>query len=315
MSDVLVLCVWFFYFNRVQLPRLNFSVSMSTAAKPAFTVPPTSKIFESTNPNPKIFRVITIVSGIQFVLWCYLSYFALTQLNSVGKKPDQQKAEGSEVSGTLDGGSRVQQKVDDSDGEREESSGQKIKTEQESTSDIVMFRDAEIVSEELQVDNNSAMPVVGDDTVRDSMAPVGDDSATPETGAGGKPKLNKSGELIERLMSSKWRVSLSLLSLSAGAVFAMVAYIYPLRMVRGVTYIRPSQLLEVVTHSPWGTPRTIQVPLVDVVCNTTPAQVAEGQVIALKIKNYQWFFLLNHKGITIDPMFSALVLSRRNHSN
>lgn len=267
---------------------------MSTAAKPAFTVPPTSKIFESTNPNPKIFRVITIVSGIQFVLWCYLSYFALTQLNSVGEEPNQRKGE--VVSETLDKSSRShdQQKVDGCGGGKEESSNQK--QGQENTGDIVMFRDGGKL--EQQVDNSA--------TVENDSIPT----ETAETS--GKPKLKKSGELIEWFMSSKWRMSLSLLSLSAGTVFALVAYIYPLRMVRSVTYIRPSQLLEVVTHSPWGTPRTFQVPLVDVVCNTTPTQIAEGQVIALKIKSYQWFFLLNHKGITIDPMFSALVLSRRN---
>ena len=292
-------------FYRVQLPRLNLCVPMSTAAKPAFTVPPTSKIFESTDPNPKIFRVITIVSGIQFVLWCYLSYFALTQLNSVGKESNQQK--GDNVEGSVDKGSKSQgqQMVDDCGGEKEEDSGQK--QEQESTGEIVMFRDAVIVSEETseerlepqQVDNSATPPVGG--------------STTPATAAdtSGKHEPKKSGELMEWFMSSKWRASLSLLSLSAGTVFALVAYIYPLRMVRSVTYIRPSQLLEVVTHSPWGTPRTFQVPLVDVVCNTTPAQIAEGQVIALKIKNYQWFFLLNHKGITINPMFRALVLSRR----
>lgn len=187
---------------------------------------PTAKIFENSNLNPNLFRFTTGIAGLQFALWCYLSYFAVTQL-----KPLKEMV---------------------SDTEKNES--------------------------------------------RTS------DSAASKTRS----------EMFEWVMSSKWRLSLSLLSLGAGSIFAMVAYIYPLRLVRVMTYIRPTQTLRVLTHSPWGTAREMEVPLLNVTCNTTPSQVAQGHSIALKIKDYSLFFMLNHKGTDIDPMLQSLVLNRKN---
>ncbi len=122
---------------------------------------------------------------------------------------------------------------------------------------------------------------------------------------------DKSSNLFKWFMSSKWRLSLSLLSLGAGTVFAMVAYIYPQRMVRALTYVRPTQVLEVETYTPWGAAKKLGVPLNDVFCNTSPEQVANGQNIALKLKNYSLYFMLNTKNTTSHPMLKTLVLNRR----
>lgn len=193
---------------------------------------PTAEIFENSNLNPNLFRFTTAVAGVQFALWCYLSYFALTQLKPIHE----------------------------------------------------MVPDAE--------DTKSRTPDSGDKNVSRTS------------------KIRS--EMFERVMSSKWRLSLSVLSLGAGSVFAVVAYIYPLRLVRVMTYVRPSQTLKLVTHSPWGTAREIEVPLVNVTCNTTPTQIAQGHSIALKIKDYSLFFMLNHRGININPMLQSLILNRKN---
>lgn len=188
----------------------------------------TVKIFETSNLNPNIFRFTTALAGMQLVLWCYLSYFALTQL-----KPAQE-----------------------------------------------MKDDAE-------------------------------KKCTPEQSAEDVSKSSKIRlERFEWLTSSKWRLSLSLLSLAAGGMFVMVAYIYPLRLVRTLTYVRPTQTLKVVTHTPWGAAKEIEVPLVNVTCSTTPSQIAQGHSIAVKIKDYSLFFMLNHKGVEINPVLRSLVLSR-----
>lgn len=194
----------------------------SKAVKPKFIVSATVKIFENSHLNPNLFLFTTTMAGMQLVLWCYLSYFALTQL-----KPVQEMKEDAEK------------------------------------------------------------------------------NSTPERSAS-KIRL----ERFEWLMSSKWRLSLSLLSLAAGGMFAMVAYIYPLRLVRALTYVRPTQTLKVVTHTPWGAAKEIEVPLVNVTCSTTPSQITQGHSIALKIKDYSLFFMLNHKGVEINPVLRSLVLGR-----
>lgn len=217
---------------------VHYTSSVAATPKPKkFDIPPKARLFENKRINPILFRITTAISGFQLLVWGYLSYFALTQLES-HKESDTK---------------------------------------------------------------------VGQEK----------DSPTPQHDVKSELKEDKSigtrTDLYKWFMSSKWRLFLSLLSLGAGTVFGLVAFIYPQRVVRTLTYVRPTQMLEVVTYSPWGVARKIEVPLVDVVCNTTEAQLAQlakGQNIALKIKDYSLFFLLN-PGSTIDPMLRTLVLSRR----
>lgn len=214
---------------------LRYNSSAGSKKAQPFTVPPTSKIFENSSLNPNLFRITTAMAGMQFALWCYLSFFALTQLKPV----QEMKREQGEVTPTED----------------------------------------KLEKEKLEKDE-------------------------------GKSSGSRY-DMFGWVMSSKWRLSLSLLSLGAGTMFALMAYVYPLRLVRAMTYVRPTQSLAIVTHSPWGFSRNIEVPLVNVTCNTTPDQIEQGQSIALKIENFSLFFMLNHKGTDIDPMLSLLVLSRR----
>jgi hypothetical protein len=131
---------------------------------------------------------------------------------------------------------------------------------------------------------------------------------------GNSEESSKSNKVwFKWFMTSKWRLSLSILSLTAGSVFALVAYIYPLRLVRSLTYIRPSQSLKMVTHTPWGTAKAIEVPLLDVVCHTTQSQVEQGHSIALRVQDYSLFFMLNHRGMELNPMLRTLILSRKKH--
>lgn len=137
------------------------------------------------------------------------------------------------------------------------------------------------------------------------------ETASKEGKAKGSKENEEHGVLFRWFMSSKWRFSLSVLSLGVGAVFALTAYIYPLRMVRTLTYVRPTQMLQVVTYTPWGSTRQIEVPLLNVTCNTLESQVTSGQSISLKIKDYSLYFLLNPGSTGMDPMLRSLVLSRK----
>lgn len=197
-----------------------------------FDIPPTVKIFQNNTLNPNLFRITTAISGLQLLLWGYLSYFALTELtNKSSNSPEEPSEE------------NIKQEVKD----------EEVKEEDSSKSSIYKW-----------------------------------------------------------FMSSKWRISLSLLSLSAGTVFVLMAYIYPLRVTRSLTFIRPIQALRVETYSPLGTSRSFEVPLTDVVCNTTYEQQAQGQNIALKIKGYNLFFLVNPRNTYVHPMLKSLVLNRQN---
>lgn len=135
-------------------------------------------------------------------------------------------------------------------------------------------------------------------------------SSFEETRLDKKMERSLKSSFYKQFMSQKWRLFLSIFSLAAGTVFAMTAYIYPLRMVRSVTYIRPTQALQLVTHTPWGSSRRIEVPLINVVCNTK-AEQTRGQNIALKIKDHYLFFLLNPDDTYIHPLLKSLVMSRQ----
>ena len=226
---------------RFILPRIQYSGSPQSAPKFHFEIPPTVKIFENNKLNPNLFRIITAISGLQLVLWSYLSYFALMELNVQNKEAKTNKNE---------------QSLDET--------------------------------------GNSA-------TIKSESKQEYKEKGNTESSSAG----------YKWFMSSKWRLFLSALSLSAGIAFASVAYIYPLRMVKAVTYIRPTQSLKIVTYSPWGSSRNIEVPLVDIVCNTTSAQQAQGHNIAIKIKDYTFFFLLNSRNTYSHSLLNSLVLSRK----
>ena len=270
--------------SRFVVSNIRYGSSKPGPNASKFEVPPTSKIFENKHTNPNLFRITSSVSAIQLVIWCYLSYFALVEL-----KPLTEEGEGNDRSSRLEGEGEVK-----SQGERE-GGGE---------SNVAYSETSQSISESEDSHQSSLLGRKGEST---DQAPQAESS----------PKEVKESTEKERsvffkwFMSSKWRLSLSLLSLSVGALFTMTAYIYPLRMVRTLTYIRPTQALRVVTYTPWGSTRQLEVPLVDVLCNTPEAQVARGQNVALKIKDHSLYFLLNTSAGPVDPMLRTLVLSRR----
>ena len=135
-----------------------------------------------------------------------------------------------------------------------------------------------------------------------------------ETTEGGESKSSlykwiTSYEWIKSSKPSKWRrISLSLLSLAAGIIFTSVAYIYPMRMVRSVTYLRSNQTLQLVTYTPLGKTRTLQVPLVDVSSKIT--EQVKGQNVALKVNGHAMLFQLNTDKADVNPLFRTIVLNR-----
>ena len=125
---------------------------------------------------------------------------------------------------------------------------------------------------------------------------------------GGRVATEEAGESKD---SSKWRISLSLLSLSAGLLFTLMVYIYPRRVVRSVIYLRPSHTLQLTTYTSQGVTRTLDVLLADVTCRTNSTEQARGQNVALKVKGHPMYFLLNMTNAHVDPLLRTLVLNQQ----
>ena len=110
--------------------------------------------------------------------------------------------------------------------------------------------------------------------------------------------------------SSKWRIAMSLLSLSAGVFFAITANMYPLRCIHRLYFIQRSSAAQIHTYTPLGSVRKLQVPLNDITC-TGDRSSARAQ-LALKVKDYPLFFLLDRQGQFVAPrMFDTLIASRK----
>ena len=189
---------------------------------------PSTTITLYTNENVKsnLFRVITFVSGIQLVVWTYLSYFALFELNS----------------------------------------------------------DATSLRKKSRVTPSTSTTAQDD---------------TPSS---------YSERFIKRFSSPKWRVVLSLFSLGAGIFFATTACMYPLRIVQRLTYVGNSQqILRFVTYTPLGSTRTLTVPVGNVKCVTSDERRPRLTHVAVKIRGYPLYFLLDQQGTQLSPQFHLIV--------
>ena len=176
-------------------------------------------LYENTKANPKYFKLIAIVSGIQLFFWTYLSYAALTDFS--GNGPMKQEH------------------------------GNKVgSTEAQSQSKPAWFT------------------------------------------------------------SSKWRLVGSLISLSAGVFFAVIANMYPQRIVHRLYFLQRLSTAQIQTYSPFGSVKSIQVPLGDITC-TGDRLTAKAQ-LALKVRGYPLYFLIDKQGRFVAPrMFDTLIASRK----
>lgn len=198
-----------------------------------FSSPSMVVLYSNEKVKSNYFRVITFVSGLQLVLWTYLSYFALFELNS-------------DTTATS-------------------------KTKPTTSTD----------------DNSTQFP-----------------SSSPPTSSSSSYSEN----FIKRISSAKWRVILSLLSLGAGLFFATTACMYPLRIVQKLTYVGNSQqLLKFVTYTPLGSTRTLSVAVGNVACVTSEERRSRLTHLAVKVKGYPLFFLLDQQGTQLNPQFHLIV--------
>ena len=109
--------------------------------------------------------------------------------------------------------------------------------------------------------------------------------------------------------SLKWRVSFSLLALGAGIFFGITACMYPLRVVRQLFFLKPSSVC-LITYTPTGTTRSLQLPLTAVTCSGE--RLSERAQLALKVKGYPLFFLIDRQGQFSAPrLFDTLIASRK----
>ena len=103
---------------------------------------------------------------------------------------------------------------------------------------------------------------------------------------------------------------MSLLSLSAGVFFVITANMYPLRCVHRLYFIQRSSAAQIHTFTPFGSVRKLQVPLGDITC--TGERSSTRAQLALKVKDYPLFFLLDKQGTFVAPrMFDTLIASRK----
>ncbi len=255
--------------------KLQYSGSPVVTPKPIFNIPSTVQIFENTNTNPKLFLITTALSGLQLVLWSYLSYCAMFDLDPLLERQKYLKA------------------LKDSE-----------------TPTVISETNTSPLEANILPLESNVPPLETNVPLETNIPPLETNEPSLETNEP-KQECDDGSELYKWFMSSKWRISLSFISLGAGVMFATVAFIYPLRMVRSVTYVRGTQALQLVTYSPWGSTTTVEVPLVHVVCKTAESQRAPDATIALGIKNYSLNFLLNPNNASIHPMLRSLVLSRQ----
>lgn len=110
--------------------------------------------------------------------------------------------------------------------------------------------------------------------------------------------------------SSKWRLVGSLISLSAGVFFAVIANMYPQRIVHRLYFLQRLSTAQIQTYSPFGSVKSIQVPLGDITC-TGDRLTAKAQ-LALKVRGYPLYFLIDKQGRFVAPrMFDTLIASRK----
>lgn len=176
-------------------------------------------LFENQTLKPRYFLAIGIVSGIQLVLWSYLSYFALTQLGA-------EKKCNSDDTCTKNGGKRDKQSH--------------------------------------------------------SWA-----------------------------LSLKWRAFFSTLALGTGIFFATTACLYPLRMVHKLYFLPSTNAIQLLTYTPLGTMRSVEVPLTRVFCNGS--RTSNRTHVALKAQGYPMYFLVDRTQgqFPVPRTFDVLVGSRR----
>ena len=195
----------------------------------------TIKLYENNKIKSKYFRIIVTVSGVQLVLWSYLSYFALTEFGNNRNQGRNKTLSHQDTHSTTSG-------------------------EHSSCSSAVKKAS----------------------------------SSSPES-------------LTSWFGSSKWRIGLSLLSLGAGIFFAVTACIYPMRIVRKLTFLRTEQALQFVTYTPLGNTRVMQVPLLHVRSASSEKQKASGGHVALKVRGHVLYFLLDQQQTYLNPLLYNLV--------
>ena len=138
-------------------------------------------------------------------------------------------------------------------------------------------------------------------------------AAEPEVtswGTGHEASVPKRETRFSWLSSLKWRLALSLLSLSAGVFFAVTACMYPLRIVNRLYFIKPTNAARIHTYTPLGSVRTVEIPLIDITC--TGERLSEHSQVALKARGYSLYFLMDKQGsFTAPRMFDTLIASRK----
>ena len=121
-----------------------------------------------------------------------------------------------------------------------------------------------------------------------------------------------SKELLEKqtgFYSLKWRVGLSMLALSCGVFFSLLACIYPLRTVTRVLFDSKRNAIQLFTCSPTGTVRSIET--VPHLIFSIIGERYGSSYITLKIRGYSFRFLLSTKGQFPQPrVFDRLIATR-----
>ncbi len=117
----------------------------------------------------------------------------------------------------------------------------------------------------------------------------------------------------QSIMSSfKLRVVVSLISLGAGAFFAVSAFMYPLRVVRSFSV--NSESIRLVTATPLGGCRHVLAPLSHVTCSTSRLTGTKKGLFGVKIQGHLFYYLLDHQVLDTSPhvrLFDRLIATRQ----
>ncbi|XP_076321770.1 transmembrane protein 223 [Tachypleus tridentatus] len=108
------------------------------------------------------------------------------------------------------------------------------------------------------------------------------------------------------LGENKYRYGITLLCCSVGYLIAVCTGLYTLRSVRYLILLRGGEVARLVTYTPFGGNRIIDVSLRDLSCQQARDQATS--FLSLKVRNRWMFFLVDKRGTFLNPkLFDSTV--------
>lgn len=101
------------------------------------------------------------------------------------------------------------------------------------------------------------------------------------------------------LGQNKYRYGITFLCMSVGYMVAIVSAFLPLRTISSIVLCKGGIKARILTYTPFGTTRKIEVPLNNISCQQSRHSASSN--MTLKIKGRWFFFLIDRRGVFLQP--------------